>query len=157
SRMQATTRPNGSSGNILISSSREDETHMVAREHRVLGFRPPATLREDAIVRHALAEHADLFQDPDAGGILQRHVRLDAMQLQVIETEGQEAQRNLGGKSASRVNVVHAKAEARNPWCGSRQAGMANDLPVAGQPRNEVVKPAVFAFTAMLHVARDAL
>src|SRR5215470_3999214 len=110
SRMQATTRPNVSSGNILISYSREHETHMVAREHRVLGFRPPATLREDAIVRHALAEHADLFQDPDAGGILQRHVRLDAMQLQIVETEGEQAQCDLGGKSASRVNVVHAKA-----------------------------------------------
>jgi hypothetical protein len=54
-------------------------------------------LREDAIVRHAFAEHADLFQDPDAGGILQRHVGLDAMQLQLVEAEGQETQRNLGG------------------------------------------------------------
>jgi hypothetical protein len=61
---------------------------MVAREHRVFGFRPPSSLREDAIVRHAFAEHADLFQDPDAGGILQRHVGLDAMQLQIIEAEG---------------------------------------------------------------------
>src|SRR5437879_920999 len=71
SGMQATKRPNGSSGNILISSSREDQARMVAREHRVFGFCPPSSLREDAIVRHALAEHANFFQDPDAGGILQ--------------------------------------------------------------------------------------
>jgi len=64
---------------------------MVAGQHRVFGFRPPTPLREDAIVRHALAEHADLFQNSDAGGILHRHVGLDAMQLQLIEPEGQEA------------------------------------------------------------------
>jgi hypothetical protein len=74
----------------LISSS-EDKAGVVAGEHRVFGFRPPAPLREDAIVRHAFAEHADLFQDPDAGGVLQRHVRLDAMQLQIIEAEGQQS------------------------------------------------------------------
>src|SRR5262245_141206 len=90
SRIQATKRPNGSSGNILISSS-EDKARMVAGEHRVFGFCPPAPLREDAVVRHALAEHADLFQNSDAGGILQRHVRFDAMQFQIVETERQEA------------------------------------------------------------------
>src|SRR5262245_5395499 len=34
---------------------------------------------------------------------------------------------------------------------------MANDLSVAAQPRDEVVKPATLAFTAILHIARDAL
>src|SRR5262245_13214821 len=90
SRIQATKRPNGSSGNILISSS-EDKAGVIAGEHRVFGFRPPAPLREDAIVRHSLAKHADLFQDPDAGGILQCHVRFDAMEFQIIEAEGQQA------------------------------------------------------------------
>src|SRR5262245_34854050 len=135
--MQGTKRPNGSSGNILISFS-GDQARVVAREHRVFGFGPPASLREDAVMRHALAEHADLFQHPDAGGILKRDVGFDAMQLELSEAEGKLAQRDLGRKPAPRTALVDAEPEARDARRGARQAAVSNDLSVGAQPPDEV-------------------
>ena len=85
---------------------------MLFFEHPVLGFRPPSPLREDAVAHHALAEHADLLQDPDAGRVLERHVGLDAMQLQVSKAESEQAPRDLGGKPTSGVDLVDAEAAA---------------------------------------------
>src|SRR5262245_14938311 len=155
SGMELTRRPNGSSGNILISSS-GDQARVVAREHRVFGLRPPAPLREDAVVCHALAEHADLFEDADAGVILERDIGFDAMQLELIETEGEQAQRDLGRQPASGAAIVDAEADACNAGRGARQAAVSDDLTVGAQPPDEVEQAAPLALAAILHVALHA-
>src|SRR5262245_50530234 len=155
SGMELTRRPNGSSGNILISSS-GDQAGVVAREHRIFGLRPPASLREDAVMRHALAEYADLFQHPDAGVVLKRDVGFDAMQLEFIEAEGQQAQRDLRRQPTSGVAIVDAEADACNAGRRARQAAVSDDLPIGAQTPDEVEQAAPLAFAAILHVALHA-
>src|SRR5262245_2398665 len=107
-------------------------------------------------MRHALAEHADLFQHPDAGVVLKRDVGFDAMQLELIEAEGQQAQRDLRRQPASGVAIVDAEADACNAGRRARQAAVSDDLPIGAQTPDEVEQAAPLAFAAILHVALHA-